>query len=821
MGHAFAFNRCFQNKSYERVTKDEKRWTTFIPGQLVFFIPAPTIEKRAKSDHRLKACVFLDYYGGPTGQITGQYIVVPLEDFCDRNLHHRAGPEEFRKIHYHRTEVARHPPMLESEPIFPLRKRYIKCNYDLEGLEDCKHGRSPPVPVDEHIPDAPPMEKPKRETVEVDPDSLWGYKYDLRGRRLRCGPDGKWFRKNARYWIPIEVPDDGTWETSTTEEKKRWKEMFPRQLPPDEHYRKPHGDGKRYSLPRGGTTPNPDERTWSDDSDGDDADLPHLDLSEETDVAEPASGSEVETEPELKAGWTIVGDEWIWTQDVVVHVEHNPKYMYWTTPPKGQPGKFDLTGLRVHRVRLTNGEEMIVSDVCYGGKRGRDPEVEDQFKRMRELGWTGTVHYRRVHLSGTPTAPLLNSGVSAIRPNGCDVVPTTGRGNRVAAYAKGDGHWLKNQAKVDPNTGLAPPMQEFTCPCGQEADNFPELLSDVEKVRSSIEELSFFERAVTERLKKERKMLGKVAKCETDEEAILAGLVEHNSPPRLMSSHDFREDDIFRRSTRHAHRDKATATEQTRLPFNTLVARPVSRSEYMSNPKAMEAYWKEWENLEKRQTWSWDTLTEWDSVASQAKQDDKEIHFGYLFGIMVEKGSEFEPGDPRRYFKFRVVFQGNNVKDQDWQVALFNEMASTPATLEASRISDIYGSFDGHSIQTRDVEQAYLQAKLEGPATYIMLPEELWTPDMYKMKCPVFKLEKALYGHPNSGRFWLDHCDREVARAGFTPVSECWPCVYFEFKENLLLIVYVDDMKISGPTPAMAKAWERLGENLTLEPPKG
>ena len=64
---------------------------------------------------------------------------------------------------------------------------------------------------------------------------------------------------------------------------------------------------------------------------------------------------------------------------------------------------------------------------------------------------------------------------------------------------------------------------------------------------------------------------------------------------------------------------------------------------------------------------------------------------------MVEKGAEYEKGDPRRYYKFRVVFQGNQVKDQNWDIALFNEMQSQPATLEASRIADIFAFHDADS----------------------------------------------------------------------------------------------------------------------------
>ena len=161
------------------------------------------------------------------------------------------------------------------------------------------------------------------------------------------------------------------------------------------------------------------------------------------------------------------------------------------------------------------------------------------------------------------------------------------------------------------------------------------------------------------------------------------------------------------------------------------------------------------------------------------------------------------------------------MKDQDWHIALFNEMASTPATLEASRIADIYSCFPDHDVQGRDVEQAYLQAKLAGPPVYIMLPKELWTPEMHQMKCPVFRLERALYGHKHSGVYWQKYCHEQCTKAGFSLISENWPCVYFNKDTSMLLIVYVDDMKLSGPRSAMAKTWENLGENIKLEEPKG
>ena len=36
-----------------------------------------------------------------------------------------------------------------------------------------------------------------------------------------------------------------------------------------------------------------------------------------------------------------------------------------------------------------------------------------------------------------------------------------------------------------------------------------------------------------------------------------------------------------------------------------------------------------------------------------------------------------------------------------------------------------------------------------------------------------------------------------------------------------MLIIYVDDMKLSGPPSAMRGAWEEIGKRIKLEVPKG
>ena len=226
-------------------------------------------------------------------------------------------------------------------------------------------------------------------------------------------------------------------------------------------------------------------------------------------------------------------------------------------------------------------------------------------------------------------------------------------------------------------------------PCLQESEEWPNMYHDIERQRSELEEVSYFERAAQYRWDCQRENAGQLSGDELREHSDLVALTIHSEPPRIHATTSLAEHVVHGRSQQWRQRQKMEDTTPFRLPFSLLVARPVSRNEYIGDAKAMEAYWKEWQNLEAKQTWDWDTLREWHEVSAEAKEQNVEAHFGYLFGIMVEKGSEYPKGDPRRYFKYRVVFQGNRVKDQNYEVALFNEMASTPATIGASRTADM------------------------------------------------------------------------------------------------------------------------------------
>ena len=90
--------------------------------------------------------------------------------------------------------------------------------------------------------------------------------------------------------------------------------------------------------------------------------------------------------------------------------------------------------------------------------------------------------------------------------------------------------------------------------------------------------------------------------------------------------------------------------------------------------------------------------------------------------------------------------------------------------MEGSRAADLYGCVPDHDIMQADAPQAYCQTELLGTETWVCLPPEARPASWAGMKWPVVRLKKALYGHPDSGTYWEQHCDRIVKKAGFEPL---------------------------------------------------
>ena len=106
---------------------------------------------------------------------------------------------------------------------------------------------------------------------------------------------------------------------------------------------------------------------------------------------------------------------------------------------------------------------------------------------------------------------------------------------------------------------------------------------------------------------------------------------------------------------------------------------------------------------------------------------------GYMSGICVEKNAELDAS--LRKFKGRVVFQGNQVYDQNHNYAIFQDLGSFPATLQAAKAVDFFGCLPGYVIDVVDAEQAYIQAEMKGDPTWVCLPPEA-RPEWWRNKFP-------------------------------------------------------------------------------------
>ena len=155
------------------------------------------------------------------------------------------------------------------------------------------------------------------------------------------------------------------------------------------------------------------------------------------------------------------------------------------------------------------------------------------------------------------------------------------------------------------------------------------------------------------------------------------------------------------------------------------------------NPKANAAIQQEWDRLRARGAWGEDHPREWSDVAYEARTTGVEVHYGMICGFVVEENTDLPVGDARRKFKGRVVCQGNNVKHQNWEAAVFADLGSSPASMEAGRVVDAYALREDYDAQHSDAAQAYLQAEIRGRPTWVLLPQDQWPAAWAGLRKPV------------------------------------------------------------------------------------
>ena len=251
------------------------------------------------------------------------------------------------------------------------------------------------------------------------------------------------------------------------------------------------------------------------------------------------------------------------------------------------------------------------------------------------------------------------------------------------------------------------------------------------------------------------------------------------------------------------------------------VHKALSRPEVQEYEGAQLALKKEWDKLKDKDAWDYDSVRERADVEEEARRTGVMIHLGSLMAFCHIKN--YQLGEDQWSFKGRVVFRGDNVKDENGQFAVFSEQGANASHLMAARMVDAVAHMPGMGGEDSDATGAYTQIYLgkDCPQTWIELPRDQWH-DSWRGKYtrPVVVLKRNLYGHPLAGLYWFLHCEKQVQRCGFEKVNG-WECLYTHKQEGLILSIYVDDFKMGGRREAIPRMWKLLKTKgqLELDPP--
>ncbi len=129
---------------------------------------------------------------------------------------------------------------------------------------------------------------------------------------------------------------------------------------------------------------------------------------------------------------------------------------------------------------------------------------------------------------------------------------------------------------------------------------------------------------------------------------------------------------------------------------------------------------------------------------------------------------------------------------------------------------------------TRDARTPYIQSLIDKPGrprTWLRLPKALWTASWFyedgipQYRDPVVILEKALYGHPESGPTWDKKLHASMKKAGFQHL-EGSPGFFYDKARGVECTVYVDDFILISPPALEAKVWKQLESMIDIKDPQ-
>ena len=79
----------------------------------------------------------------------------------------------------------------------------------------------------------------------------------------------------------------------------------------------------------------------------------------------------------------------------------------------------------------------------------------------------------------------------------------------------------------------------------------------------------------------------------------------------------------------------------------------------------------------------------------------------------------------------------------------------------------------------------------------------------------------ALRGQPDSGGIWENNLNSRIGKEGWEQIlRDVWQTILYHAEYNCMLVVYVDDFKLTGPTENMDKAWASIRRAVNMRGPE-
>lgn len=199
-------------------------------------------------------------------------------------------------------------------------------------------------------------------------------------------------------------------------------------------------------------------------------------------------------------------------------------------------------------------------------------------------------------------------------------------------------------------------------------------------------------------------------------------------------------------------------------------------------------------------------VREWSEVKSEAS-DLSLIHLMWSHIILGIKSSE--RAEQYWRWKARLVGDGHRILDGHGVHVRPRKAHIAPASLISIRCCVFFSlTQPGGVVYSGDAENAFLRSVLPGPAVVWVALEDLVRPPSFKKyKLPVIPLERALYGHPESGEAWNVVVEKGCIELGWKhiiDVGECSVYVIHIYDSDdkrwraILMIVYTDDFALGG-----------------------